>query len=140
LVKECISIYSGGDIEDSEGAWENFEIVVDGEKVGFAAVKMWDDGSALIERIDIDDAHQNRGYGSQAIRMISADHDACYIVPDNADAQRLYERIGYETTDDLRRMPRISAAFFCLHSRRCALQAARRTHSDRADFDTIFLG
>ena len=98
---ELKSIYSGGDIEDSEGAWENFEIVVDGEKVGFAAVKMWNDGSALIERIDIDDAQQNRGYGSEAIRKISAEHDTCYIVPDNTDAQRLYERIGYETEDDL---------------------------------------
>jgi len=98
---ELKSIYSGGDIEDSDGAWENFEIYADDKCVGEVTVKTWDDGSALIERIDIEEAFRGRGIGTEAIRMISDDHDRTYIVPDNADAQRLYERIGRETSDDV---------------------------------------
>ena len=98
---ELKSICSGGDIEDSDGAWENFEIMADGEAVGEVTVKTWDDGSALIERIDIIDGKRGKGYGSETIRTISDDHDTTYIVPDNADAQRLYDRLGSETSDDV---------------------------------------
>lgn len=44
---ELKSTYSGGDIEDSDGAWENFKIFAGGKKIGFAAVKSWSDGTAL---------------------------------------------------------------------------------------------
>lgn len=44
---ELKNTYSGGDIEDSDGAWENFEIHAYGKKVGFCAVKLWDDGTEM---------------------------------------------------------------------------------------------
>jgi ribosomal protein S18 acetylase RimI-like enzyme len=94
------SIANGGDIEDSEGAWESFRIERDGEFVGSVTVKTWDDGSSLIERLDVDDTFRCQGIGSAVIRMISADHDSCYIVPDNKRAQALYERLGCDVSDD----------------------------------------
>lgn len=98
---ELKSTYSGGDIEDSDGAWECFEIFADGQTVGEVTVKTWDDGSALIERIDIEEAFRGHGIGTETIRMISDDHDRTFIVPDNADAQRLYARLGRETSNDV---------------------------------------
>jgi len=93
-------IRNGGNIEDSEGAWENFRIMNDGVKVGFMMVQSWDDGSALIERIDIDEEFQGQGFGTQAIEETASRFDRCFIVPDNEHAQRLYERLGSETSED----------------------------------------
>ena len=94
-------IHNGGDIEDSEGAWENFRIVNNGVEVGSMMVQSWNDGSALIERIDIDEEFQGQGFGAQAIQETARRFDRCFIVPDNERAQRLYERIGSETSDDV---------------------------------------
>lgn len=44
---ELKSTYSGGYIEDSDGAWENFKILAEGKKIGFAAVKSFSDETAL---------------------------------------------------------------------------------------------
>ena len=98
---ELKSTYSGGDIEDSDGALENFKIFAGGKKVGFASVKSWSDGTALIERIDIDDGERCKGYGTIAIDLISCKFDRTFIVPDNKRAASLYSRIGRETDDDL---------------------------------------
>lgn len=92
--------YSGGDIEDTEGAYDGFKIIVDGEVVGSTTVHTWADGSALIERLDIDDEQQCKGYGTGTIRMISDAHDTTYIVPDSERSARLYERLGRDVSDD----------------------------------------
>lgn len=52
----------------------------------------YDSGETHIDRIDIDDEYQNRGIGTTALQMFPG----AYVVPDNADAARLYERIGSE--------------------------------------------
>lgn len=98
---ELKSTYSGGDMSDSDGAWECFDIEAQGKKVGECTVKFWDDGSALIERIDIEESDRGKGFGTDAIKMISDDHGKTFIVPDNARAAALYNRIGGRIDDDL---------------------------------------
>lgn len=55
----------------------------------------------MIERIDIDEDQRCKGYGTEAIKLVSSYHDFCFIVPDNSRAAALYERIGCKTYDDL---------------------------------------
>lgn len=78
----------------------NFNIIENGITVGYASV-MVDDSSAYCERIDIDEEYRNRGYGTAALRDLSEKFHGIIVAPDNEDAQRLYERIGYETSDDM---------------------------------------
>lgn len=90
----------GGDIEDSDGAWESSRILADGVAVGSVTVKAWDDGAALIERIDVDEAWRGRGIGTAAIEAIAAEHGATYIAADNPRAAALYARLGQDVTGD----------------------------------------
>lgn len=73
-----------------------YHIIVDGENIGSVST-MEDEESIYIERIDVDEAFQNRGYGTAALRIFSEMASTVYLAPDNKDAQRLYERIGCET-------------------------------------------
>lgn len=73
-----------------------YHIIVDGENIGSVST-MEDEDSIYIERIDVDEAFRNRGHGTEALRMLSGMASTVYLAPDNEDAQRLYERIGYET-------------------------------------------
>ncbi len=74
------------------GTQEFIEIHADGKKVGSMNVLHYESGETHIDRIDIDDDEQNKGYGTEALQMFPG----AYVVPDNADAARLYERIGSE--------------------------------------------
>lgn len=98
---ELKSTYIGGDMSDSDGAWECFDIEAQGKKIGECTVKTWDDGSALIERIDVEESERGKGFGTDAIKMISDDYSKTFIVPDNARAAALYERIGSQTDDEV---------------------------------------
>lgn len=86
----------GGDKEDSDGYWESFNILCNSIKVGSCMIISWDDGSALVERIDIDDEYQNKGIGSSALEQLSEEYEDLYIVPDSNDSARLYARLGSE--------------------------------------------
>ena len=59
-----------------------------------ATVQEFDDGSAYLERIDVDDGFRGQGIGTSAIREILGDFDCLYASPDNEDAARLYARLG----------------------------------------------
>lgn len=72
-----------------------FDITADGMKVGDCSM-MVDENSAYCERIDIDGNHRNKGYGTAALQELSSMYGEIIVAPDNADAQRLYERLGYE--------------------------------------------
>ena len=78
----------------------SFDIVENGMTVGYASI-MKDNRSAYCERIDIDEPYRNRGYGTSALEDLSRMFGSIIVAPDNADAQRLYERIGYEFSDDM---------------------------------------
>lgn len=86
-------------IEDSYEAI-NFDIIENGITIGYATV-MVDSKSAYCERIDIDEPYRNHGYGTSALEDLSKMYGSIIVAPDNADAQRLYERIGYEFSDDI---------------------------------------
>lgn len=85
--------------EDSYNDYE-FEIYADGVKVGAADVMAEDedDEHAYVERIDIFAEYQNSGFGTDALRQLSDKWFGVEIAPDNEDAQRLYERLGEESS------------------------------------------
>lgn len=59
-----------------------------------AVVQEMEDGCGYLERIDVDEGFRGQGIGSAAIREILGDFDGLYCAPDNADAARLYARLG----------------------------------------------
>jgi Acetyltransferases len=77
-----------------------YEIVVDGATVG--TIEIIDNFNeyndvCYIERIDIEEAYRNQGIGSKVLTCVLREefHYLFVVVaPDNADAQRLYERLG----------------------------------------------
>lgn len=80
-----------------------YDINLDGITIGQLDVMVEDDQPAYVERIDIDPEYQNKGYGTKVLYTLSNLYDGILVAPDNADAQRLYERIGtlcnYEYAD-----------------------------------------
>lgn len=83
--------------EDSYDAI-SYSIQLDGIEIGTASVQA--SGTAYVERIDIDEEQRGQGYGTEALMQLSRMHGGIYLAPDNADAQRLYERIGTEYYGD----------------------------------------
>lgn len=78
----------------------SFDIIENGITVGGASV-MVDEKSAYCERIDIDEAYRNNGFGTAALYELSSMFHGIIVAPDNEDARRLYDRIGYESSDDM---------------------------------------
>lgn len=90
--------------EDANAVYTWYDIIIDGKKVGDIEVvtdfdKNEADSVAYIERIDIDEAFRNQGIGTATIEKISEEHEYAVLAPDNEDAQRLYERLGYDISD-----------------------------------------
>jgi RimJ/RimL family protein N-acetyltransferase len=75
-----------------------FDIIVDGIVVGTGSMIEYEDGDRYLERIDIDEDHRGQGYGTSALYALRDLYGTYYLAPDNADAQRLYERIGCEVS------------------------------------------
>ena len=78
----------------------NFDIIENNFVVGYASV-MVDENSAYCERIDIEEEYRNNGFGTAALYDLSNLFHGIIVAPDNEDAQRLYERIGCGTSDDM---------------------------------------
>lgn len=81
-----------------------------GEPVGFAMYALdEDDGNYWIYRLMIDARVQGKGYGRaalmQIIRMIAEHPDCSRVIlgvkPDNKQARRLYESVGFHVTGDI---------------------------------------
>ena len=79
-----------------------YDITVDGSRVGECQI-ITDDDYTYLERIDIDEAHQSKGYGTRVIGELKDMLDVSELIaaPDNADCQRWMERIGEENNDGL---------------------------------------
>ena len=75
-----------------------YEAVVDDTVVGFAET-VTDENSTYVERVDIKEEYRNQGFGTAFLKAISAEYGSIFLAPDNADAQRLYERIGCEMNE-----------------------------------------
>lgn len=84
---------------DPEGTFQSRGIILNGKQVGTVGINIYDDFT-LIERLDVDEEYRNKGIGSKIITDIASEFDTTYIVPDNENAKRLYERLGDEVTDD----------------------------------------
>ncbi len=80
------------------------DILADGKRVGEATViRYYDEDDNVeythLERIDIDEAHRRKGYGTEAIEAMRKAFGRIVAAPDSEDSQRLYERIGEEVLD-----------------------------------------
>lgn len=79
---------------------KGYEIVADGTVVGtIEIIDNFNEYNDLcyIERIDIEEAYRNQGIGSKVLTCVLRDefhYLFAAVAPDNADAQRLYERLG----------------------------------------------
>lgn len=83
--------------------WYNIKIYDDDQEVGYAELFVsydedGDEKSAYINSIEIYEQYRNHGFGTAALKEIAAEHGGIYICPDNEDAERLYARIGEETS------------------------------------------
>ena len=76
------------------GTQEFIDIMSDGVAVGRMTVLRYENGEVHIDRIDIDDEFQGRGFGTAALEAFPG----AYIVADNARAARLYARLGCEVS------------------------------------------
>ena len=83
-----------------------FDIYNDGVLVGFAMLKNCGEGFFLWDYA-IDVKHQNRGYGSKALKeligFLKSEHNISWITTTykfgNEHARRLYEKLGFVETD-----------------------------------------
>lgn len=85
--------------EEDTYTTEEREIVVDGETVGSVNL-MLDSRYAYCECITVYQEYRNRGIGTAALQALSDEFCGIVVAPDNADALRLYQRIGREWTHD----------------------------------------
>ncbi|MGN0995701.1 MAG: GNAT family N-acetyltransferase [Candidatus Ventricola sp.] len=76
----------------------SYVMTLDGQEIGWASLTV-DENSAYCDRIDIDEAHRNQGHGTALLRALSSEFGSIFVAPDNADAQRLYDRIGWDVSD-----------------------------------------
>lgn len=76
----------------------SYEAVLDSETIGWATVMVSDEG-AYLERIDIDAEYRGQGHGTTFIRALVAEYGSVIAAPDNADSQRLFERLGYDVSE-----------------------------------------
>ena len=84
---------------DTEGDWETIEhtIMVEDTEVGKAYIITKDgEDESYLEDITIEEAHRNKGYGTQAIRALAAQYGYIYFAPTDENNQRLYDRIAEE--------------------------------------------
>lgn len=91
------------------GTWHPLAITLGEQVVGFC---MWgidsDDGSCWLGGILIDQRHQGRGYGRQAVQaavaMLSEARDQCDFAlsyqPTNTTAKKLYQSLGFVETGE----------------------------------------
>ena len=76
-----------------------YVMTLDGKEIGWASLSV-DSESAYCERIDIDEAYRNQGYGTKLLKTLSSEFGSVFVATDNEDAQRLYDRIGFDVTSD----------------------------------------
>jgi RimJ/RimL family protein N-acetyltransferase len=87
--------------EDVE-SW--YDIELDGVKIGSCIMMEYHDGTALLDRLDIDEQYRCKGYGTEAIealKRIRSEKDGClYCAAESERCSHLYDRIGRQTSED----------------------------------------
>lgn len=92
--------YEGYYADSDEYNYYGYDIIVNGQKVG--TIEIIDNFNeyndvCYIKRIDIEEAYRNQGIGTKVLTdVLREEFHYLFVVvaPDNADAQRLYERLG----------------------------------------------
>lgn len=75
------------------GMQKFYDILEGGEIVGKVNVLEYDTGEIHVDRIDVDAEHRGQRIETQ---VLTENFSGAYVVPDNARAAALYERIGSE--------------------------------------------
>ena len=85
-------------MEIRELANGTFEVMADGETIGFGNMALAEDGDDFnyLESIEIIESKRNKGYGTKALYELERHFGEYYLTADNEDATRLYERIADE--------------------------------------------
>ncbi|GAA2831961.1 diamine N-acetyltransferase [Aminobacter aminovorans] len=87
-----------------------FAIYADDQPVGFTMYALDpDDGNYWIYRLMIDQRHQRRGYGREALlemlklmsKLPGCDHVTLSVVPENETAMALYRQTGFHPTGEI---------------------------------------
>ncbi len=82
-------------IELKEGElYQEIELLVDGEKIGDAEV---DVKNKMISRLKIYPPYQEKGYGTEVVRMLNEKYgcDCLWVDAKNSRAIHVYEKNGY---------------------------------------------
>lgn len=86
--------------EDVE-SW--YDVELDGVKIGSCIVMEYHDETALLERLDIDEQHRCKGYGTEAIEVLKRircqKDGALYCAAESDRCSHLYDRIGRQTSE-----------------------------------------
>lgn len=73
----------------------SIEITKQEALIGYVSL-MVDENGTYLERIDVEEELRGQGYGTEIIKHISSEYSNVFAAPDNEDARRLYDRIGWE--------------------------------------------
>lgn len=76
-------------------AWEDRDIVLNGEKIGYVQLCIMGD-VVYLASIDIDESQRNRGYGTEVLGSLVDEFGRFYLCPENDRCVTLYERLGEE--------------------------------------------
>lgn len=71
------------------------DIFSDGEKIGLAEVDLT---NKMLSRLNIFPPYQNKGYGTEAVKMLNEKYDCnnLWVNADNDRAIHIYEKNGYK--------------------------------------------
>lgn len=79
---------------------DNAIVSLNGVDICWASILTGGSEPAYVERIDVDEAYRDKGVGTWTLRELAKHYDDIIIAADNADANRLYERLGFEYSGD----------------------------------------
>lgn len=90
IIKTFIEDLSNDDTKAYEA-----DIEVDGQTVGYVEFTDTDD-DIIISNILVKDEFRNQGIGTAVLKQMISEYYSVTLAPDNEDAKRLYERLGFE--------------------------------------------
>ena len=86
--------------DEDDFYYESASVVMDGIEIAYASIVVGGSEPAYVERFDVDEAYRGQGVGTWTLRELAKHYDDIIIAADNANANRLYERLGYEYTGE----------------------------------------
>ena len=92
---------STGRFTDSDGnEFVRLVATIDQTEVANATLYLnFHDDLNFLERIDVAAGYQGQGIGSMILKSLSSEYGEFFLAPDNEDAARLYDRLGFELSE-----------------------------------------